>query len=195
MQAMSAAGNECEQMLFCGLYKAVLGEECDPGKFEADDFYAFKFTERALHTESEELRNLAAHLQAQRHACLETITLRPPENLSRTWRLSVLSHAGEPLSPVSPAATTNVAANEAMQERRGKMERFMPQEILGLATLQRLYRKQFGRTLDVVQFATSDSYGRQVLGEAMESNNPDLMAAAKCFLDAQGRPHRHRRNT
>ncbi len=194
MYVTQADNYDCERMLFCGLYQVVLGEKCDPMEFDTDDLYAFRATERALHSESGELRNLAAHLQTQRHTELETITLKPAERLDRTWRLPTLQSLERTTAPAAPAPR-GMEADLVLQERRGKMERFTPREILALSTLQRLYRKQFRRVLDVALFASSDSYGRHVLAEAMASENADLIAAASCFLDAQGRPHRHRRNT
>jgi hypothetical protein len=195
MQAISAVDYENERIFFCGLYKVVVGEECNPGEFDADDLYAIEVTERALHTGSGELRNLAAHLQARRHTAVETITLQPTERLEQTWRLSTLPQPKETQGPASPIGGAAPAANERRQERRGNMQRFTLQEIQALSVLHRLYRQQFNRAIDVVLFATSDSYGRRILGEALASDNPELTAAAMCFLDPQGRPHRHRRDT
>jgi len=60
---------------FYTLYAEVFPEPLAREEFEADDLYAFQTFERALHSENEELRELAAQLQQQRQVGLETIEL------------------------------------------------------------------------------------------------------------------------
>ena len=75
---------------FHTLYGEVVKSEFDPLEFAEDDFYAFQVLDRAFRSENQELRNLAAHLQMQREAALETITLRATEILESTKRLKTL---------------------------------------------------------------------------------------------------------
>ena len=64
----------------------------------------------------------------------------------------------------------------------------------GLAAgLQRLYRQEFGRLLNFARFTVDDSYGREVLQEALRANNQELAAMARFFIDEKGRPRQHRR--
>jgi hypothetical protein len=72
------------------LYAAVLKEKFDRAEFEADDLYAFQAFERAMRSENQELRNLAAHLQVQRQAAIENITLTSIELLERTRKMLIL---------------------------------------------------------------------------------------------------------
>ena len=75
---------------FHALYGQVVKNEFDPLEFAEDDFYAFQVLDRAFRCDNQELRNLAAHLQTQREAALETITLRATEILESTKRLKTL---------------------------------------------------------------------------------------------------------
>jgi hypothetical protein len=91
---------------FHALYAAVFKDHFDRAEFEADDLYAFQAFERALRSENQELRNLAAHLQAQRQAAMESITLKSTESLDRTRKLNILpadpEPAPEPAAPREP---------------------------------------------------------------------------------------------
>ena len=77
-------------MRFHTLYGVVVKDEFDALEFAEDDFYAFQVLDRAFRSDNQELRNLAAHLQTQREAALETITLRATEILESTRRLKTL---------------------------------------------------------------------------------------------------------
>lgn len=77
-------------MRFHALYSEIVKEEFDALEFAEDDFYAFQVLDRAFRSENQELRNLAAHLQTQREAALETITLRASEIFEQTKRLRTL---------------------------------------------------------------------------------------------------------
>ncbi|MBL8381943.1 MAG: hypothetical protein JNM90_02630 [Burkholderiales bacterium] len=86
-------------MRFHALYREVVKSEFDALEFAEDDLYAFQVLDRAFRSDNQELRNLAAHLQTQREAALETITLRASEiNEStrklKTLELKVLERAG-----------------------------------------------------------------------------------------------------
>jgi hypothetical protein len=77
-------------MRFHALYAEIVKEEFDALEFAEDDFYAFQVLDRAFRSDNQELRNLAAHLQTQREAALETITLRASEIFEQTKRLRTL---------------------------------------------------------------------------------------------------------
>lgn len=77
-------------MRFHELYGEVVKDEFDPLEFAEDDFYAFQVLDRAFRSDNQELRNLAAHLQTQREAALETITLRATEILESTRKLKTV---------------------------------------------------------------------------------------------------------
>ena len=124
----------------------------------------------------------------------KTITMpsvEPPDTI-QLFPGPAQAAATTPAKP--PPSESPPVAQEPLLERRGHATRFSPQEILQLSVLQGLYRKEFGQPLDVERFANDDPYGRQVLSDAMTSGSSDLMAAAWCFLDSEGKPHRHRRN-
>ncbi|MET0208642.1 MAG: hypothetical protein ABW220_06345, partial [Burkholderiaceae bacterium] len=59
--------------------------------------------------------------------------------------------------------------------------------------LQRLYRQEFGRPLNVARFTMDDGYGREVLKEALAAANQELVALARYFIDENGKPRQHRR--
>ena len=87
-------------MRFHALYRDAIKSEFDALEFAEDDLYAFQVLDRAFRSENQELRNLAAHLQTQREAALETITVRANEILEttrrmRTLELKVLEQRGE----------------------------------------------------------------------------------------------------
>lgn len=77
-------------MRFHDLYREVIKSEFDALEFAEDDLYAFQVLDRAFRSDDQELRNLAAHLQTQREAALETITLRAGEILENTRRMKTL---------------------------------------------------------------------------------------------------------
>jgi hypothetical protein len=77
-------------MRFHALYGDVIESAFDALEFAEDDLYAFQVLDRAFRSDNQELRNLAAHLQTQREAALETITLRAGEILENTLRLKAL---------------------------------------------------------------------------------------------------------
>jgi hypothetical protein len=190
---MDAAEYGIERPLFYALYKAIVGEAFSLADFDTDDLYASKVFERALESENFELRNLAAHLQAHRQSEMEVITLKAPERLDRTWKNPTISFDVMLAPPPPPAPEPELAPGAPRPERRSTMARFTPQEIVALATLQRLFRKEFGKAVDAEEFASNDPYGRQVLRESLASSNLELVAAAKSFMDDEGRFRRHRR--
>lgn len=219
------------------LYAAVLKQEFDREEFIADDLYAFQALERAMRSGNQELRNLAAHLQAQRQAEMESITLKSMEGLDSTRRMPSLgleqSQAATrqdpepPLLPEAeikdrlaaagadlkkalaarrtqkvaassetedaPAADEDVADTAAGGERRSGGHRLSPQEITRVTYLQRLYRQEFGKPLNVARFTMDDSYGRSVLKEALGASNKELVQVARHFIDEHGKPRQHRR--
>lgn len=75
---------------FHGRYGEVVGESFDALEFAEDDFYAFQVLDRAFRSDDQELRRLAAHLQLQREAALETITVKATEILEQTKRMKTL---------------------------------------------------------------------------------------------------------
>ena len=77
-------------MRFHALYRDALKDEFEALEFAEDDFYAFQVLDRAFRSDNQELRNLAAHLQTQREASLETITMRATEILENTRRMKTL---------------------------------------------------------------------------------------------------------
>ncbi len=80
-----------EQFLrFHARYGEVVGETFDALEFAEDDFYAFQVFDRAFRSDDQELRRLAAHLQLQREAALETITVKATEILEQTKRMKTL---------------------------------------------------------------------------------------------------------
>jgi hypothetical protein len=186
-----------ERPLFFALYKAIVGEAFDLPRFDSDELYAFEVFETALGSENAELRNLASHLQAYRSAAIETISLKGPEDMGQTWLMPVLSIdvLVVPPAPVEDMLPEGILPRPASGgvERRTTMARFTVPEIIALATLQRLFRKEFGHPMDVEQFAYDDPYGRKMLREALASTNLELLRAAKTFVDDEGRFRRHRR--
>ncbi len=100
-------------MRFHALYRDAIKSEFDALEFAEDDLYAFQVLDRAFRSENQELRNLAAHLQTQREAALETITVRANEILETTRRmktleLKVLEQRGESGDFSEPAGTPTV---------------------------------------------------------------------------------------
>lgn len=84
---------------FTELYQSVLGKALDVDEFFCNDVYALSAIHRAANTRDEELRNLAAHLEIERQAHVEPVTLRNADPLGKTWKLGVLpAGAGMPHS-------------------------------------------------------------------------------------------------
>lgn len=202
------------------LYSAVLKQEFDRDEFLVDDLYAFQAFERALRSDNQELRNLAAHLQAARQSAMETITLKSTEPLEATRRMPSLSSmsgaapvarpepvpeapaqaAPEPSpaaeAPVSSAESPADAASLAPRtERRSGAHRLSPQDVTRVTYFQRLYREEFGKPLNVTRFTMDDAYGREILKESLSSRNQELVAVARHFVDEQGEALHHRRNS
>jgi len=94
---------------FHALYREVLNDEFDALEFVEDDFYAFQVLDRAFRSSDQELRNLAAHLQTQREAEMETITLKATEILESTRRLQTL-----------PQKTLSVSADFVLGDCHGQ---------------------------------------------------------------------------
>ncbi|MDB5803340.1 MAG: hypothetical protein JWN73_662 [Betaproteobacteria bacterium] len=177
---------------FHTLYSAVLSQTLDRDEFVADDLYAFQALERAMRGDNQELRNLAAHLQARRQAAMESITLKSNERLDNTRRLPTLPPAAV------PAAADGLP--EMLQqpdpprgERRAGTPELSPQAATRVTYFERLYRLEFGRPLNVTRFKLDDVYGREILKEALGSANQELVALAKHFVDEHGKPRQHRR--
>ena len=189
-----------ERMLrFHILYSAVLSQTLDREEFSADDLYAFQALERAMRCENQELRNLAAHLQARRQAAMESITLKSNEPLTSTRRLPTLPpptarEAGE-AARLAPAGLPELPQQPDMPrgERRSGSTQFSPQDVTRVTYLERLYRLEFGRPLNVTRFKVDDGYGREILREALAAGNRELVDVAKHFVDEHGNPRQHRR--
>lgn len=176
---LSGTTATAEQLLFVRLYDLVVGTPVNVTTFDNDELYALKVIEHAMRSRNEELRNLAAHMQALRGANVEVITLQSPERLDRTWQMPVLSdsgrhtiHDGQPAS--SPAQ---------LHELQTALARLSEAGVASLATLQRLYRAEFNRRLDLEQMVGNFVYGREVLGEALIRGTPALLAAVTRFLE------------
>lgn len=194
---MSSMPDDEERMLrFHVLYSGLLKQPLDRAEFAADDLYAFQALERAMRCDNQELRNLAAHLQAQRQAAMESITLKPKDALESTRKLNTVADP----TPREAAETVHVARPELPQqpappqgERRLGAPRLTAQEATRLTILERLYRLEFGRPLNVARFAVDDGYGREVLKESLAASNQELVALARHYIDENGKPRRHRR--
>ena len=178
---------------FHALYAAVFKDHFDRAEFEADDLYAFQAFERALRSEHQELRNLAAHLQAQRQAAIESITLKSTAPLDSTRKLSILSAGYDPAAPATDSPAPVAGADGPKPERRSATARLTPQEIAQISNLQRLYRKEFARNLDITRFALDDSYGRAVIKESLGAADQELVKLARHYVDENGKPRLHRR--
>jgi len=105
-------------MRFHALYREVLQSEFDALEFAEDDLYAFQVLDRAFRSDNQDLRNLAAHLQTQREAALETITMRATEINESTRRLKtlelrVLERRGETGDHPPEATDPDAAFDEA----------------------------------------------------------------------------------
>jgi hypothetical protein len=181
------------------LYSALLNQSLDRDEFAADDLYAFQALERAMRCDNQELRNVAAHLQARRQAMMEAITLRSKETLNATRPLVALSaqsmRAAFAAAPVMSGATRQLPQQPGLPhgERRRGAHPPSPQERTRLTYLERLYRLEFGRPFHVTRFAVDDGYGRVVLKEALAAANQELVTLARHYVDEHGRPRQHRR--
>lgn len=183
------ADNDAEERLlrFHLLYGRVLQDKFDRAEFEADDLYAFQAFERALRSSNQELRNLAAHLQAQRQDAIESITLSPMEILARTKRMAILTAEQAAAPPEGEAAP---ALKPQLSNHRSAATLPMSEEAVYLiGELQPLYLAEFGRTLDLDKFREDEEYGFAVLKESLRAGNPAVVDAAKRYL-AERRSHR-----
>jgi hypothetical protein len=177
---LSETSAPVEQLLFVRLYDLVAGKPVDVAAFDGDELYALEVIEYAMRSRSEELRNLAAHVQALRQTDVEVITLQSPERLDRTWQMPVVTDSGRHILPDTQSAATPAGQNGDLQQ---VLARLSEAGVTSLATLQRLYRAEFNRKLDLEQMATNFVYGREVLGETLASGNPELRAAVTRFLE------------
>ncbi|HEX4325243.1 MAG TPA: hypothetical protein VH105_00415 [Burkholderiales bacterium] len=198
------------------LYREVLNQDFSPEDFVADVLYAFTALETAARSQSQALRNLAAHLQIDLEMGIETINIRPLEPeaaLTITRKMRTLAAQeeqrrqpadAEPPQPraerrgeASGAERGNAPAAERRQpgtgERRQTTTVLTPEMAKMIERLLRFYGAEFGKTFDLEEFLSNDLYGRAVLKKAQDSSNPELLATAQYFLDEEGRPRRHRR--
>jgi hypothetical protein len=179
-------------MRFHALYASVVQQDFDRSEFDTDDLYAFMAFERALRSDNQELRNIAAHLQAQRQSSIETITISSNEPMMRTRKMPTMA-ADQP-APKGVAQADAVAVEERPERRSGDA-RLTRSQVALVSDFQRLYTKAFGTALDISQFIFDDDYGRAVLYQSLGAENASLVSAAKNFLDESGRPRLHRRGT
>ena len=177
---LSETSVQAEQLLFVRLYDLVVGTPISATTFENDELYALKVIEHAMRSRNEELRNLAAHMQALRQADVEVITLQSPERLDRTWQMPVMSDSGRHAAQAAQSAASPAGQPGDLQL---VLARLSEAGVVSLATLQRLYRAEFNRKLDLEQMATNFVYGREVLGEALSCGTPALLAAVSRFLE------------
>lgn len=176
---LGAAAAPAEQLLFVRLYDLVVGTPVNVTTFDNDELYALKVIEHAMRSRNEELRNLAAHMQALRGADVEVITLQSPERLDRTWQMPVLSDSGRHTVHDGQSASSPAQ----LHELQTALARLSEAGVASLATLQRLYRAEFNRRLDLEQMVGNFVYGREVLGEALSHGTPELLAAVTRFLE------------
>ena len=193
---------------FVALYAEFIKEPLDAAEFEADDLCAFQAFERALSSESEELKELAARLQTRRQESLESIVIDSGEwpRVSRAPKIVVPEPVpAAPATPIvaQPAAAAPAAGaaatapdappKRAWVERRAGATRLNPKQIAAATDLQRLYHQQFDRALDIARFILDDDYGRSVLRESLNTVSPRLVQASERYLDDEGRSLIHRR--
>ena len=186
-RGMAESRYQSVRRVFCGLYEAIMADPIDQARFDANDLYAFQVIERALLAGSEELRRLAKHLQIHRYADLDAINVQAPDRLDRTWRLPILSQTEAVPRPESPATGLVTSTTLPAAEQRGDMTRLTEERVLNHFTFRRLYREVFKRGLDAEWLATDDASTRHIIGEAMASGNPELVAAAHRLQDAEGK--------
>ena len=197
------------------LYREVLNQDFSPEDFVADVLYAFTALETAARSQSQALRNLAAHLQIDLEMGIETINIRPLEPeaaLTITRKMRTLAAEEEQRRAPADAEhqppaeerrdapadeRRNVPAAERRQpgtgERRQATTVLTPEMAKMIERLLRFYGAEFGKPFDLEEFLSNDLYGRAVLKKAQGSSNPELLATAQYFLDEDGRPRRHRR--
>lgn len=176
------------------LYQEQFRESFDTGEFLSDDFYAFQVMERAFQVgeKNRELKNLALLMHAERKALMETGQRQTLDALKN----AVLPPAEPPVPAAEEVRTAQVkSALEAVPriERRVHKVSLTAREITLLSGMRRIYRRHFGQSFDVEEFAANDLYAKVVLTEAVSSGHPDLEALARAFLDANGKPRLHRR--
>jgi len=191
----------------CQLYLDHFGEAFDPGEFLADDFYAFQVIERAFQVGSRnrDLHSLAILMHAERKSLMET-GLRRTLDVAKKASLQPLPGPQMVQDPqpgfaaivaatpaASPTATAAAATASKVPERRSGKVRMSGTEITKLSAMRGLYRKHFGQSFDVEEFAANDLYAKVVLGEITSNGPPELIELARHFLDAQGKPRMHRR--
>jgi hypothetical protein len=191
MAMLSSASSRVDRL--CSLYATQFAETFDPGEFLADDFYAFQVLERAflIGSRNRELHNLAVLMHAERKALMETGMRRTLDAVKVASQREV-AVATQPAAPVhAPTAPFKAAA--AHPERRSGKVRLSGREITMLSAMRRIYRKHFGQSFDVEEFAGNDLYAKVVLAEAMSSGQKELITLAGHFLDEHGKPRMHRR--
>jgi hypothetical protein len=169
-------------MRFHALYVGVFNEAFDIDEFIADDLYAFRAFERALRSDNQKLRNLAAHLQVERQANMESITLTPHQALARTRRLKLLVNpdTGEDVTEELPPPPPPM-------EKLKAHDRPSSAEISLLATLQAHFRRAFGNPLDLGKMIFNEEYGQRILMEALGSSDAELIQAAKAYAGARAK--------
>ena len=190
------------------LYREVLNQDFSPEDFVADVLYAFTALETAARSQSQALRNLAAHLQLDLEMGIETINIRPLEPeaaLTITRKMRTLAAEEEQRRQPAgaerrqPAAGGRPDAPAAERRQAGSGERrqattvLTPEMAKMIERLLRFYGAEFGKPFDLEEFLSNDLYGRAVLKKSQGSSNPELLATAQYFLDEEGRPRRHRR--
>lgn len=121
-------------MRFHALYFGIFNEPFDVSEFIADDLYAFRAFERALRGDNQKLRNLAAHLQVERQANMESITLTPHQALAKTRKLKLLT-TRDP----DDDSTEELPPPEIPPDRVKGPGRPSPAEISLLATFRRIF--------------------------------------------------------
>ncbi|MDB5159648.1 MAG: hypothetical protein JWR50_4355 [Mucilaginibacter sp.] len=168
-------------MRFHALYVGVFNEAFDVDEFIADDLYAFRAFERALRSDNQKLRNLAAHLQVERQANMESITLTPHQALARTRRLKLL------VNPDSGEDVTEELPPPPPMERVKGPGRPSPAEISLLTTFQAHFRRAFGNPLDLGKMMFNDEYGQHILKQALGSSDTEVVQAAKAYAAARAK--------
>ncbi|MDB5581303.1 MAG: hypothetical protein JWR80_6479 [Bradyrhizobium sp.] len=166
---------------FHALYVGVFNETFDIDEFIADDLYAFRAFERALRSDNQKLRNLAAHLQVERQADMESITLTAHQALAKTRKLKLL------VNPDTGEDVTEELPPPPPMEKIKGPARPSPAEISLLTTFQAHYRRAFGKPLDLGKMMFNDEYGQHVLKQALGSSDAELVQAAKAYAAARAK--------
>lgn len=86
-------------MRFGLLFQATFNEALDVDEFFGNDVYALSVIHRAANTDNADLRNLAAHLEIERQASVEPVTLKDADPLGKTWKLGTLPTAANSPQP------------------------------------------------------------------------------------------------